>query len=440
MRRKIFKTCFGLIFCNTLLYSTENQTLNKAINSAIKNHPKIQIEEYSIKSVEKDLEQAYGNYYPKVDVEIDYGKRDTINNGSSTNYKGYTSEMSLSQKLFNGFKDSAMVEQNKESLKNKTIAKEIAVDNLTLDVVNSYSNIIKYRNLIKIQTETLKKFNKYNDISLKNSKLTGKETDYLTVTSKLERLTSNLIESKWLLRKYQVQFKQLTGNTLAEDAKIDQLSFVKILKIDDAMKILDTQKNTLLEARSNVVIQKHEINIAKSELYPKVDLALSSSKGSDLDQFETNYEENKVLLKLKYNIFNGMIDKHNIEKKTINHLRAKSSYDNIVKEQEEKIAVLYNLYSSTNERIERLINYVYGQNRLVDLYQTEFDTGKRTIVNLVDAIKDLNDAKVMYINSYFELINSTYTLAFELGILTDEIKSNNFSIVNNIINRNTDNL
>lgn len=426
--------CVMLIFLsiNDYILASENLLLNDMIDVAIENHPKIHVEKYTIKSSEKDLNQAIGEYYPKVDYNIDYGKRDTINTpnrgeSTKTNYKGYTSSISVTQNLFNGFASTAKVEQSEEILRSKVISKEIAIDNLTLDVVNSYSNIIKYKKLIKIQTESIKNFNKYNDITLKNTKLTGKQTDYLVVSSKLEKLNSDFLENKWLLRKYQEQFRQLTGKTLPDEAKISPLSFVEILNLSESINFLDSQRNILIDAKNNIDIQKQEINLAKSELYPKIDLELSSSKGKDLDQFETAYDENKVLLKLKYNIFNGMIDKNNIEKRRINHLRAESNYDNILKEVEEKIIVSYELYISSKEKVQRLANYVDKQNKLVDMYQIEFNTGKLSLLTLVNSIQDLNDARVTYTNAYFELINSTYTLAYELGILGNEIKSNNFA-------------
>ena len=195
------KKVYGMIIiCSTFSIAQENSLLNEMIDKAIETHPKIQIEDYNIQSVEKDVDKAYGGFYPKVDVSVDYGKRETKvkpegEDSTKTKFKGTNSEISITQNLFNGFSDSSILAQNKENLNNKTFSKEITVLDLTLNVANSYSLIVKYRKLIEIQQETLEKFKSYNEITLKNSELTGKQTDYYLVNSKLEKLKSDLIET-----------------------------------------------------------------------------------------------------------------------------------------------------------------------------------------------------------------------------------------------------
>ncbi|WP_193311180.1 TolC family protein, partial [Poseidonibacter ostreae] len=397
-------------------------SINEAVQAAVQNHPLVQAAKQEVLSSAQKIEIAKGGYYPTLDVSANFGDENSKTKGKNDtsytkkDYKGGTHlEAVAVQNIFNGFKDTSSVAKSKAEYKTSQYAQNIDVEKLSFDVINTYLEIIKLRETIKFEKISIAKYEEYYTLTQKKLNATGQKSEPFTVKSKLQKAKSDYINLTWKLKRENEKFLQLTGIAADDNMSAQMLSLVKEMSLDDLLISLKSKNSELNQYLSKIKAKKAEVKLGKAAYYPKLDFELKAYKDEDIEAFETKTEQASAMFKLKYNLFNGLKDSSSIEKARVERLKLKSEYDKKNIEQIEKIKTQYELYQDSKSRVDILKSYIQTQEELTALYQEEFKLGKRTIINLVDSQQDLKNARVSYINTFIDMVKSTYTIVYATG-------------------------
>ncbi len=75
-----------------------------------------------------------------------------------------------------------------------------------------------------------------------------------------------------------------------------------------------------------------------------------------------------------------------------------------------KLKVNFERYQKNKERIDVLKKYVVSNENIVEVYKSEFESGTRTFVDILDAQTVLYEAKKSLINREYELYRNYYDI------------------------------
>lgn len=412
-------------------------SIKESVSKSIEYHPLVKASTNQVLINSEKIKQAKSGYYPKFDVKIRYGNEDSKTKNRNTfdrsekDYNGgYNIEAVVNQNIFNGFYDESNILKNKAIYKASRYTKKDNIEKLSLNVINTYLEIVRLRNIINFEELNIKKYQEYFLLAEKKSESTGEKSEVLTVSSRLQRAKNEYIKKQWELSKENERFIQLTGVNPTKNMNVELPYIMQNISLSDLQTIMKTKNNKFNEYSFKIKEKKANERIEKSVYYPKVNLELKKYKDIDIESYGNEIDQSSLMIDVRYNIFNGFNDKATMAKAIIERKKLRNEYDKINIEEIEKITTQYELYLSLEERIKVLSKSVNIHKKLRELYISEFKLGKKTIINLVDSQQDLKNANISYINASFGIIKSAYSILYRAGILQDTL-NNNVKLVNN---------
>ena len=142
---KIFKFC--LLFTSLSLAQSNTWNLEQCVNHALENNITILQAKNNLLSSEQDIISANGNFLPAISSNISGGA--SLGNievfpGEFRDREFYSTSLGIgfSQNIFNGFRNVNLLNQSKLSLERNQYELERLKDDISLNVANSYLNVL----------------------------------------------------------------------------------------------------------------------------------------------------------------------------------------------------------------------------------------------------------------------------------------------------------
>ena len=297
-----------LIFFTNNVYSQTVLSLDEAIQTALHQNTSVVKSTNSIAAFQANLKSAYGNLLPSLGINGGFGwQRTSDNGGTQIDYFGNPQTLGPSQidsrnwsvsagggvTLFNGLSNIAQINQSKENLESAKLTLEKLKQDVILQTVTLYTQIISYQKLLSFQEGDLK----YNEGLLDQIKQNyNLKSVAMTDVYSQEAQTANS----------RVAYLQAKNNY--EKAKISLLTYLSIDPSKDYMfdtVLTTTNTEALLKNDSNYLYNyalsnrqdylslkyqqssfQNQLTIARSGLFPTLSanygFSTSATKPSDL--------------------------------------------------------------------------------------------------------------------------------------------------------------
>jgi outer membrane protein len=225
MKRVIYLIIITSSFCIlSKSYAQQHMSLDDAITMALNNNTDVVKSSNSIASYESDVKSAYGNLLPNLNLGGGFSWQRVIDKGgtSQINYFGDLQTIGPSQidsrnwsvsaggsvTLFDGLSNLAGISQSKNNLEAARLSLEKLKQDVVLQTVNLYSQIISNKKLLNFQAEDLKynqglldrvkqmfdlKMVSVSDVYSQEAQTANSQLAYLQVKNNLEKSKVNLL-------------------------------------------------------------------------------------------------------------------------------------------------------------------------------------------------------------------------------------------------------
>mgnify|MGYP003706113285 CR=1 FL=1 len=398
-----------LLFLININHSFAGLVLQDVINIAIESNEELKASEYSYKAARSEKLKSIGGFLPQISLNVDTGSRKTkIGENNRINDDVDKKRFSASQNIFNGFGTIFEVKKS-NNIANKELAiKNSKIQEISLNVIRYYLDILRYQHLIKVSGRNLKSQGRllyYIDKKFKvkdstKSELARARADYIKAKNDKLQNENNLFLVKSNLSRYSgidiSEINNLEDNFIfkKEDRNTEQL-FKIALELNPQIQI---SKNSFLAS-------KHQSNIAKSSLSPKVTLNFDISEEKN-SLYLNNQKERDTSIYLNFNvpIFNSgqnyfdIAANNNYKKKErFNYEAVKKQVYNSLIEYQNKISNYDASYSSAKS-LERA-NRVY-----LNTLKQEERLGTKSIIELLEARQNFYDSQIQRINIYYDRV------------------------------------
>lgn len=292
-------------------------TLNDVIGIALKEHGDVGAAEQNYFGAVEGITSARSSLYPQVTAGLDYnyqnGSRTITNNSSgSLNSSGFTSNLSITQNIFDGGKIHATVQQAKSQVLNAVGAVGTARNNLAYTVATNYYNQLLNEKLVTQQQEEVSLAQQQLDmIQAQVDAGTAARSDVQSVQVNLSQAQFDLVTSQNNLSTAQISLRQSMGLGRGSALKLQEpslsqsvvpapppttskstftlpplppLPVVPPLKnLDEYLAQAQQLRPDLLQANANVDKSKSQVTLAKIAQRPQI----SVSAGYNIEPLET---------------------------------------------------------------------------------------------------------------------------------------------------------
>ncbi|WFS61730.1 TolC family outer membrane protein [Pseudodesulfovibrio thermohalotolerans] len=410
-------------------------TLKDSVVSAVKQHPQIKALLNNKDAVAKAKLSALGRFFPSLDLTGEYGTQQyssaaTRSVDTDEHWRNPTEfQATLTQPIFDGF--DRWHDYKREGAR-LTSAEGRLVDNVEtvgLDAVRAHVDVVRLRKLITLAEDNIAAHQHLLDsISERVQGGAGNRADEMQAKGRVARAETTLVTYTGELRSAEAEYIRTVGTAPTALAKPAYLPNYLPAKADQILEIA-------LDNNPKIAVYKAEIEVAEqtkgqleSTMYPTVDAYLSSRHTDNLEGVDSWVQDNKAMLRARWNIFNGTSDYNDVRTATARVREAQNNLQDTTDDIIRQVASTWADYQSSLNQIEKYQEALQYSIESLDMYLMQFNVGQRSLLDLLDATNEVFTNRVQLETATMNRDFTVYKfLALEGQLMkTLEIASNTY--------------
>ena len=418
---------------NMLVFSTQvsADSLNLAIFKTLANNPQIKAEINRKDSRQEELRQAESGQYPKVDLIAAVGDENSTNR--FTKAAGYNDYVKLTRReeafvvtynLFKGFETTSNI--NKYTAKVRAANHQLheLTEQTALQVAKAYLRVLNNKQLVRLSENTLTEHNQlFKKVKSRSVSGVGRKSDINQAMGRVARAKANLIKDQINLQNAEAMYFKLTGEIPNNLTQPENLSDKLPTDIKNAVELALASNPLINAANAEIDSANAARKQATSANYPHFDLVFEQSRGENLDGIEGVENDYSLMLKMRYNIFNGGYDSSRSSQASLQLNESKDKLDNARRNITESMRLAWNAYDSVKMQMPYLSQHVKSITQTRSSYSNQVRIGKRSLLDLLDSENELYQANRALISAKHDQIFGVYKILATMGIFVDQFEA-----------------
>lgn len=427
----VFGTAFVLALGGA---PAEAMSLKDAISLVITTNPDVGVVVKDRRAIDYELRQAWGLYYPQIDVRLDAGpefsENDTTDHGSETTNQGAhdngrwlfrsDAQATLTQRIFDGFFAASEVGRQKARVKSAAERVQDQAEVSGLDATEQYLSIIRDRSRLVNAEENIKKHEETLGLVQKRAELGGGNVaDVSQAEARLATARSTYTDIQGELREDETKFLQIIGIPAGELDSVTLDASLVPENVDlSVARGLDNNPKVRL-AKFDVERSDEEIRQQEASLYPQLNFkSIASTNHHNNGREDTTYNA-QFLLVLRYNIYRGGADIARVKEFKERRSEALETLRAAEREVEQEVRSSWATRQTQRERIETLEQQVAANQQTWEGYVQQFDIGQRGLLDVLDAANELFTSNDQLIFAKNEELFANYRILASQGQLVE---------------------
>lgn len=455
INKNIITTALLTVFVGISAFAQEKEwSLEECVNYALENNISIKQTELDTKTADQDLISAKGNFLPDLNGSAaqnwNFGSVYDSRTGNriSRDTRGNNFGLNTGVTLFNGFRNTSIYKQAQLGIESSVLQLNILKDNISVNVVNQYLNILLNKENLKVAREQIEITQKQvTQVTELVDSGVRPRADLYEVEAQLasdnEKLT-NVENSLDLAKLGLTQLLQISNEGF--DVEEIELELPEVLvEHKNSSEIYDyalQNRPEIKKAELDIENSELAIDIAKSAYYPiltfnaglntfyqhfqgEEDIAIVTPDLEDPStfyleengfgrQFEDNLGYN-VGFRLDIPIFNGFQNKASVNKAKINKERIAYSLDQAKQDLRSTIEQSYTDAKAALKQFEASRVSLDAQKESFKNAQESYNSGVMNSFEFEQVRNRLVNAEANLINAKYNFVFTTKVLDFYLG-------------------------
>lgn len=426
MNKKLIALAVYSICQLSFLNAAYSATISEAVDQTIKTNPDILIDANRRLAVDEAVKQAKGGYYPKVDLNIGYG-REWSENTSTRDKPGHDdlltrreNGLTLSQLLYDGSATTSEVDRQKSRLSSASRKVMGTSEQIGLKAIEAYLDVLRRDELLKLAIANLDAHDRtYNQIKIRSEGGIGRKADLDQAQSRLSLSQANVASAQANLREASILYNRVVG--AMPDALVKPASVESPASVDDALSVALVNHPILRSAMADIEAAQAQKRAAESLMKPRVNLELGTSFNNDLDGVDYKNQDAYAMVRMRYNLFNGGADTAKISEAGIQTQEATEVLHRTQRQVEESLRLSWNSLLTAQDRLPKLKSTAEASERTRDGYAQQFNLGQRTLLDLLDSENEVYVGRSNYVEAQYIEIFARYRLMADMGKLLDTL-------------------
>jgi len=413
MRRVVWGVLGGLLLSVTS--QPQALTLSEYVADVVKAHPTILQQLHYYRQVVQDLQIAGKGWRPTVDLSLSSGRYSTKSPTTSQQRLSYNSSLAgitVTQNLFNGYDTTYQQSQNQARLLSAMYELYDTADNIALEAIKSYLNVLKQQKLVTLAEQSVESHNRImSHIHEQSMSGVGRRSDVEQTEARLAMAHASLVAQQNNYQDAMTQLHKMLGRyEEGHELEVPAALLPPTVELDTFIDEALTKHPAILSAQYNEEASQYEYLRSKSSDYPTIDLQLQQQLGRDLDGYEGNTDELSLVLNLSYRIYDGGAQRatqqkmisQTYENREFTHLNRRQVIDGL------RLAWIGD--QGLKRQLHYLRNHVTKARQTAESYREEFYVGQRDLLDLLDSENELNSALKRQTEAFYDSLTTGYRI------------------------------
>lgn len=404
-------------------------SLKTAIEIALQANPEIGEAIANREALEFELRQARGLYLPSVDGEARYGVQrldspgTRISGTSDKTLRRREVRASLTQRVFDGFNRRG--ERHRQASRVDSASHRVyeRSERIALNIAREYLEAGRLFHIVKFGEENLA-YHKRILGDLKEGESAGSISiaDRQQAEERVFAAEARLIEFTEDLNGAKIRFFRQVGLPLDSFIAPPSVTSAQPTGLSQALGISRTNNPRIKIAKADLDVARAQIEQARSEYYPKVDIELQGRRGLDLNGVFGSETELRAELVLRWNMFRGGIDRATIQEQLRRSDEERFGLRRAHREVEESVRLAWDRRVQQRRRYARLRDQLASIERLVSSYAEQFKVGDRSLLDLLDTQNTRFNTQVLVETARSALEFAEYQVLGSIGMLLNTLQ------------------
>ncbi|GAB6053220.1 TolC family outer membrane protein [Magnetospira thiophila] len=426
--KQIRRTMVGMsvLTCLMATSSVVAAPLNEELKDLVANHPRVLSSQKTITSSDEAVNAALGGYYPTIALSGTYGF-EHINNPTrrSTNQDPWDLPrqefgVTLTQKLY----DSALPASVRSARFSK-LASEVDSEKTTqetmLEGIKAYVDVLKLSQLAAIAQSNVATIQEQADLEDERvQRGSGISLDVLRAKSHLKDAHRRLVEFQRLQEEAIAKFYQTFDKAPEIADMIEPEPPLDLLPptVEESIEAARVENPSILSGDALIEVAAENKQAQSAGYLPTVNLVGAANYEKDNNVVLGIRRDASVMVEASWEIFNGFATRARVAQAAADYGAAKDNKDYVLRKVEEQVKIAWHELQTSRERLEILENAVVIAQEVFDSTQQLREEGKETVLNVLDAERDVYLAQLERIIAKYDTKMAVYNLLYGIGRLT----------------------
>ena len=438
MELKVKKRLISVV-ASVCLFSINLQalTLKESVLEALDTNPIVQERLKNFNETQQDLEITKSEWLPSLDYRATFGRNEAGNLKDETNessynhnvidegYNHYTQSLKLTQNIFNGFSTTHKIDYQKARILGAAHHYLENANDIAFQMVGAYLDVVRSYQLLQNAKDNVVINEKiYKDVqSLYDQGLTTK-SEMTKIYASLSLAKSNLVVRKNNAVDKEFRFKRLFGREVdVSTLTLPNLSYALPESKERATMYAIQNNPSILVSNFNIKGAQALYKEKKSNFYPKVDLEIEQvyNDVNRRNNFDMPDDRLKAYVVLSWNLYKGGAHTADVQKSKSTINKEVELQRDLKRQTIEGLELSWSAYEMLGQQLEELYKYYDYSQETLESYQSEYEMGRRTLLDLLSAQNDLVNSKSQIINAQMDKQFAQYRILDAMGLLVNAV-------------------
>ncbi len=407
-------------------------SMTDAIELALSTNPNIGIVASNREAVDEELTQARGLWLPQIDAALGVGRertrdRTTRAAGDDDGLTLWRKEASLTlqQRIFDGFEANSTIDREKARVESAANRVHENAEFLTLDVIGSYVEVLRQRELVRLAEENLRvHMGILDSLQQRLAGGGGSRADVAQTEARTARARATMTQTLNDLRDAEAAYTRIVGQYPDTLEAPEFPEGVLPDTLEAAVSLANTNNPTTRIFEADVKSSAAEVSISEVPLYPAVTLEAESEWNDNRDGIEDDEWNNQVMVRLRWNLFRGGIDRANRQEQLSRLAESKNRRLRSFLDAQQEMRQSWFALEASRQRVEDLSDAVKFNLETRDAYRQQFEVAQRTLLDVLDAENELFVASGQLVSSQTNELLASYRILAVGGTLMTTLDIN----------------
>jgi adhesin transport system outer membrane protein len=417
-------------------FESAAQALPEAVRNALRRNPELLGAAANARAAVAGYDQAAAGRWPTLDLRGAGGKEESENpalrfSGSGDNSRTLTrreGSLTLRQNVFDGSQVRSEMERQSFRLDSTRYRLIETGETVALRAVEAYLEALRDEGLVRLAEENVAR---HEDLlqktQLRFKSGVGQRADAEQAGARVALARSSLVGARGAADDSAARFNRVVGRypvSLSEPPLPTKhlppsVALAQIAAVDNAYGVH--------AARAELGAAQAGVRSVRADLLPRFDIELSANRNRDVDGVQGYNNDQMAMLVMRYNLFRGGADLARIREAMERETIALETYNNALFSTEESVARTWSAMLAARERIGPLEAHARATSQVLEAYRSQFELGRRSLLDLVNAENELFQARSALHNGRTAVQVAEYRLLAAVGALvkalgmTDEV-------------------
>ena len=367
-------------------------TLASVVREALDTNPELGAIRYNRDAIDQELRAARGLGLPTLDVKSEFGRhRDSLKTPlgieNTDDWHAHRDiSLIMSQRVFDGFERTHEVARQKNRVESARWRVADTANSIALRTVQAYFEVQRSAAVLAAAQSNLSSLEGLRArVFARVDAGHGNSAEESEAGSRVANARALVIEAQARLEDAKSLFRAVVGRAPGRLAGAQAPRKALPSTVEQAVAEARSAAPSIIATQHDTVAAEAAIGSAYSRLYPKLNVELSTNHGKGIDQESDRDLDARAMLVVRWNLFNGGIDRARIHEAAARAGEASEIAANTQRIVERETRVSWNAMVAAHGRVPALRKQLQLARSTRSIYSDQFDTGARRLLDLLDA-------------------------------------------------------